>query len=377
MKKIFGVLLVLTSFLTAFLFVVSCGNDDNPPIKEDCTVSFDANGASTTPKSQTVKSGESITLPSTSRNGYTFNGWYSEKSGGTKLGDAGSSYKVSTTITLYAQWTQLQAGEYPLHTKIIATTFWAGEGASDANGFISNVPSAWDQNWGDHYKVNGQSKEDTPDRNKLPRDNDFIPVGYNGTENLYYYALPYNDASSIVFDGDRSTYPAVIALDPSNYEAKDQYGEYVVVTKAFNNSSWRKRNANNIPWYNIKSWGSDESIVKGRWARIRANTRGANGQWVYAQWLDAGPYHYDDFDYVFGTSRPRNESNKTGKSPFAGIDLSPAVILKMGVSHAELSNGGITFSDSDGGVEWQFVDDKDVPDGPWKKFISDNKMKWD
>jgi|GEM_PF-1891155 len=368
MKKIFGILLVFT----AFLFVVGCGDDD-PPVKEEFTVSFDANGGSTTPQSQTVKSGESITLPSTSRSGYTFNGWYSEKSGGTKLGDAGSSYTVSRTITLYAQWTQLKAGEYTLHTKIIATTFWAGEGASDANGFISNVPSAWDKNWGDHYKVNGKAKEDTPNKNQLPRDNDFIPVGYNGTENLYYYALPYNDASSIVFDGDESTYSAVIALDPSNYEAKDQYGEYVVVSKAFNSSSWRKKNANHIPWYNAKNWKSDESIVKGRWARIRATTRGANGQWVYAQWLDAGPYHYDDFDYVFGNSRPRNESKTTGKSPFAGIDLSPAVILKMGVSHTELSNGGITFSD---GVDWQFVDEADVPDGPWKRFLSDNKMKW-
>ena len=47
----------------------------------------------------------SITLPNTTKSGYTFNGWYTSSSGGTKVGDGGSSYTPTSNITLYAQWT--------------------------------------------------------------------------------------------------------------------------------------------------------------------------------------------------------------------------------------------------------------------------------
>ena len=44
-----------------------------------------------------------ITLPSTSRTGYTFAGWYN--SSGTYIAGAGSSYTPTSAITLYAHWT--------------------------------------------------------------------------------------------------------------------------------------------------------------------------------------------------------------------------------------------------------------------------------
>ncbi len=47
----------------------------------------------------------SITLPSTSKTGYTFNGWYTASSGGTKVGNGGSSYTPTSSTTLYAHWT--------------------------------------------------------------------------------------------------------------------------------------------------------------------------------------------------------------------------------------------------------------------------------
>jgi uncharacterized repeat protein (TIGR02543 family) len=54
-----------------------------------------------------------ITLPTTpSRAGYTFNGWYTAASGGTKAGNAGASYVPTATIKLYAQWTACAAGTY-------------------------------------------------------------------------------------------------------------------------------------------------------------------------------------------------------------------------------------------------------------------------
>ena len=70
-------------------------------------VTFNSNGGSSTPSAQTVTSGSTITLPSVSRTGYTFNGWYTASSGGTRVGGAGNSYTVTSNVTLYAQWSQI------------------------------------------------------------------------------------------------------------------------------------------------------------------------------------------------------------------------------------------------------------------------------
>ena len=64
------------------------------------TVSYNTHGGSA------CESGSgTVTLPTTTRTGYTFNGWYTAASGGTKVGNAGASYSPTATITLHAQWT--------------------------------------------------------------------------------------------------------------------------------------------------------------------------------------------------------------------------------------------------------------------------------
>lgn len=45
-----------------------------------------------------------FTLPTPTRSGYTFNGWYSASSGGTKVGSGGDTYSDTTYSTIYAQW---------------------------------------------------------------------------------------------------------------------------------------------------------------------------------------------------------------------------------------------------------------------------------
>jgi uncharacterized repeat protein (TIGR02543 family) len=46
-----------------------------------------------------------VALPTPTRTGYTFNGWYTAASGGTKIGNGGASYTPTANITIYAQWT--------------------------------------------------------------------------------------------------------------------------------------------------------------------------------------------------------------------------------------------------------------------------------
>ena len=74
------------------------------------TVTWNANGGSLAGSSSTSWTyGTSLTLPAAAtRDGYTFNGWFTAQSGGTKVGNAGGSY-IPTNIanfTIWAQWTE-------------------------------------------------------------------------------------------------------------------------------------------------------------------------------------------------------------------------------------------------------------------------------
>ncbi|MBQ3773442.1 MAG: InlB B-repeat-containing protein, partial [Pseudobutyrivibrio sp.] len=69
-------------------------------------VTFDPNGGtvSTTSKSYTYGSGI-YDLPNPTREGYIFDGWFTEESGGNEV-KAGDIYNYAKDITLYAHWTE-------------------------------------------------------------------------------------------------------------------------------------------------------------------------------------------------------------------------------------------------------------------------------
>ena len=82
--------------------------DANSGSTETFTVTFNTNGGSgTVPAAQTVDEGSRITLPGgdeLSKNGYTFDGWNTNKSGTGTNYVAGSLYTVTGNIALYARW---------------------------------------------------------------------------------------------------------------------------------------------------------------------------------------------------------------------------------------------------------------------------------
>ncbi|MCA9364966.1 MAG: hypothetical protein KC736_03680 [Candidatus Moranbacteria bacterium] len=144
----------------------------------------------------------------------------------------------------------------------------------------------------------------------------YFPAKFVPRENPFYFALPYND---------------------------------------FNNDGERRSNAFSVvPWAHERKWSADESLVKNRWVSIVHN-----GKTVYAQWEDSGPFVYNDVEYVFGGVRPQNAKNQQ-----AGIDVSPAVATYLNLSGMDL-------------VDWQFVDDVDVPSGPWKEIVTTSQIHWD
>lgn len=77
---------------------------------ENSTVTFVTNFEETIDPI-TVVWGESITLPTPVRQGYTFNGWFSDEALTNHVGAGGDSYAPTGNITLYASWTKTEVPE--------------------------------------------------------------------------------------------------------------------------------------------------------------------------------------------------------------------------------------------------------------------------
>ena len=76
---------------------------DAPPAPTEFIVTFDGNGGTSSVGSMTTTNQKLTSLPSASRSGsYSFDGWYTEKSGGTKI-TTDTVFSANTTV--YAHWT--------------------------------------------------------------------------------------------------------------------------------------------------------------------------------------------------------------------------------------------------------------------------------
>ena len=80
-----------------------------PPVSQEYTVTFDANGGSVSTASATTKDGKLESLPTPTYDGYTFLGWYTEETGGDEV-TTGTVFTKDTTI--YAHWQKQAAQEY-------------------------------------------------------------------------------------------------------------------------------------------------------------------------------------------------------------------------------------------------------------------------
>lgn len=65
-------------------------------------------GTATLAGTDTFNKGTPLVLPRASRANYTFAGWYTSASGGTLVGDAGTSYSPTSAVTLYAQFSGIK-----------------------------------------------------------------------------------------------------------------------------------------------------------------------------------------------------------------------------------------------------------------------------
>lgn len=139
----------------------------------------------------------------------------------------------------------------------------------------------------------------------------YLPKAFVPKLNPFYIALPYNDC--------------------------------------LNHKTHRPEAAKAVPWFGRYSPKPGTTVCHGRWLQIVHQ-----GRSCYAQWEDCGPWTTDDWQYVFGNKRPRNTKNNN-----AGIDVSPAVRDYLGLKSGHQ-------------VHWRFVENANVPRGPWSKLGSNN-----
>ena len=82
--------------------------EDAPPAPTEFIVTFDGNGGTPSVGSMTTTNQKLSSLPSASRSGsYSFDGWYTKKSGGTKI-TTDTVFHANTTV--YAHWTYIGGG---------------------------------------------------------------------------------------------------------------------------------------------------------------------------------------------------------------------------------------------------------------------------
>jgi uncharacterized repeat protein (TIGR02543 family) len=71
-------------------------------------VTFDAQGGTVDPAQKTVAPGallSTITIPTPTRPGYNFVGWFTAASGGEEVTDAYTQFKPTSDLTFFARWT--------------------------------------------------------------------------------------------------------------------------------------------------------------------------------------------------------------------------------------------------------------------------------
>ena len=112
-------------------------------------ISFDANGGSVTPDSaETGTNGKLASLPTPTRSGYSFDGWYTMKEGGTKV-DTNTVFTAAATI--YAHWSRSFSFADLPETGVTSITVPQGDYFTE-----QDAKEAFILYWGENIKTDGE-----------------------------------------------------------------------------------------------------------------------------------------------------------------------------------------------------------------------------
>ena len=189
------------------------------------TVSYNANGGSGAPSSQTKTYGVTLTLSSTkpTRTGYTFKGWATSSTATSATYSAGGSYTSNSSITLYAVWS--------INTYTVSYNANGGSGA----------PSSQTKTYGSTLTLSSTK----PTRSGY----DFLGWATSSTATSASYSAggSYTSNSSVTLYAvwEKTNYEFSISNLTVSESEPYRYGEITVKVRT---DSWDRRNAyNDIP----------------------------------------------------------------------------------------------------------------------------------
>lgn len=161
---------------------------------EKCTITFDANGGNVAPtKAETGTNGKlaSASIPTPTRDGYTFDGWYTEATGGTEIDE---DYVFPANTTVYAHWTQKQSYTVSVTASPTAGGTVAGGGTYEGGTAVTVKATA---NSGYHF-VGWKEGEATV-----------------STEAEYTFTASKNVTLTAVFEQDKAKYTVTLETSPT------------------------------------------------------------------------------------------------------------------------------------------------------------------
>ena len=166
---------------------------------EDYNLYFDANGGSTDTLSMIILYDEAYgTLPSASRVGYTFNGWYTASTGGTRILST-DNVNIAEDDTLYAQWTAIP---YSIATSLSpaeGTITTSIGGLTRGSGIINDTVTVT-------LSLNAGYVVLTINVTYVDANNVTQQVTVTGSNNVYTFNMPaYNVQVSVVIIPDQQT----------------------------------------------------------------------------------------------------------------------------------------------------------------------------
>ena len=177
------------------------------------TVAFNSNGGAAV-ASLSGPAGSSITLPSDTYPGYTFDGWFTQASGGTEVGGAGSSYTIpSDGITLYAQWTPIDTVAFNSNGGAAVASLSGPDGSSitlPSDTYPGYVFDGWFTQASGGTEVGGAGSSYTIPSDGITlyahwTENTIDTVAFNSNGGVAVASLSGPDGSSITLPSD--TYP--------------------------------------------------------------------------------------------------------------------------------------------------------------------------
>jgi len=214
---------------------------------------------------------------------------------------------------------------YPWHHDIAVTTFWVGEifdpGAADGSQEISTYDADWLGSYGgcDGIASGGDCRTE-----RRTAANGYFPTRMTPKQNPFYLDVPYDDVNDRVGFAGRDAVILWAGQEPYRSHRGDRGFSY----------------------------------LKNRWVQLASG-----GRTCYGQIEDAGPGEYHDAAYVFGADDARPANTRYGG---AGLDVSPALTGCLALPELD----GVTR-----GISWRFVDDADVPPGPWTRLITTSGVR--